>query len=173
MEEHINNLNQILKLDNIHEILDCGSGKTSLTFLTRRYPEANIDAIVYPGDKRKINSIKENVKGCYNLIEMDICKERPNKEYDLILAHLLLGEATMFGNESEDMINKLLSIKTKYILILDFLEDPSVNYDYLYAAIKEKGYKILDEKEFKKIEEQVFRDFVGKTYKALLIEKKI
>ncbi len=171
MDEHINNLNQILKLNDINEVLDCGSGKTSLTFLIDRYGYANIDAIVYPGDNRKIDSIKANVKGKYNLIEMDICKDKPNKKYDLILAHLLLGEATKFGNKSEDMIDKLLNIETKYVLILDFLEDTSINYDYLYNAIKEKGYKILDEKEFKKREEQVFDDFIGKTYKAILIEK--
>ena len=171
MEEHINNLNQMLSLDNIKEILDCGSGRTSLTFLTQKYPDSNIDAIVYPGDDRKINSIKANVNGKYNLIEMDICKEKIDKKYDLVLAHLLLGEATKFGNKSEDMIDKLLNIDTKYILILDFLEDNSINYDYLYKTISKKGYKILDEKEFKKIEEQDFKYFIGKTYKALLVQK--
>ncbi len=171
MEEHINNLNQILKLNDIHEILDCGSGKTSLTFLIKNYPNANIDAIVYPGDNRKIDSIKANVVGKYNLIEMDICKENITKKYDFILAHLLLGEATKFGNKSEDMINELLNINSKYVLILDFLEDNSINYDYFYKAIQERKYKILDEKEFKKKEEQVFSDFIGKTYKAILIAK--
>ena len=172
MEEHLSNLSEMPRLDNIHKILDCGSGKTSLTFLLDAYPNANIDAIVYPGDNRKIDSIRANVKGNYNLIEMDICKDRVTKEYDFILSHLLLGEATKFGNNSEDMIAKLLDIDTKYILILDFLEDNSINYDYLYKIIEKKNYKILCEKEFRKKEKQDFSSFIGETYKAILFEKK-
>lgn len=171
MNEHINNLKQMKKIDNIHCILDCGSGKTSLTYLSEEYPDSLIDAIVYPCDVRKIDSIKNNVHGNYNLIETDICKSAINKSYDFVLAHLLLGEATKFGNTSEDMIDKLLNIDTKYILILDFKEDDSVNYNYLYKSIKENNFKILDEKEFKKVEEQVFSTFVGKNYKAILIKK--
>ena len=170
MEEHLNNLNQMKNLENIETILDCGSGKTSLTYLTLKYPNASIDAIVYPGDMRKINSIKENVSGNYNLIELDICKTKIEKRYDLVLAHLLIGEAVTFNNTSEDMIDKLLEISSRYFLILDFLEDNSINYDYLYSKIGEK-FKILDEKEFLKKEPQVFSTFVGYTYKALLIEK--
>ena len=171
MEEHLNILGKLPKLDNVLEILDCGSGKSSLTFLLKTYPNANIDAIVYPGDNRKIDSIKANVKGNYKLIEMDICSEKIVKKYDFVLAHLLLGEAAKFGNASEDMIDKLFYIDTKYILIFDFLEDNSINYDYLYKKIKEKHYEILDERKFKKIEEQDFSSFIGKTYKAILVKK--
>lgn len=170
MEEHLNNLNKMRNLENINNILDCGSGKTSLTYLTKKYSHANIDAIVYPGDMRKINAIKENVNGNYNLIELDICKTKIEKNYDLVLAHLLIGEATTFNNTSEDLIDKLLDIDSKYFLILDYLEDNSINYDYLYNRINE-NFKILDEKEFLKKEPQQFNSFIGKTYKAILIEK--
>ncbi|MDD4188177.1 MAG: hypothetical protein PHX04_05435 [Bacilli bacterium] len=90
MEEHHNNLNQLLNLDNINKVLDAGSGRTSLNYLINKYPNAKIDAIVYPGDDRKITSIKENVKGKYTLKEIDLCKESLDEDYDLVLAHLLL-----------------------------------------------------------------------------------
>ena len=171
MKEHINNLNEILNLDDIGSVLDCGSGKTSLTFLTNKYPNAKVDAVVYPGDMRKINSIKENVKGNYNLIEIDICKRKITKKYDLVLAHLLIGEATTFGNSSESLIDRLLKIDSNYFLIYDYLEDVTINYDYLYRRIKE-NFKILDQKDFLKHEPQQFAKFLGKTYRAILIERK-
>jgi hypothetical protein len=69
------------------------------------------------------------------------------------------------------MIDKLLNIDSDYFLILDFLEDTSINYKYLYERINNLGFLIIDKKEFKKKEEQIFDDFVGKTYISLLIKR--
>jgi hypothetical protein len=110
MQEHFNNLNSIINLKEINNILDSGSGRTSLNYLINTFPNANIDAVVFPGDYRKINSIKENVQGNYNLTEIDLCKNNVSKEYDLVLAHLLLGEATKFNNTFEDLLEKLLKM---------------------------------------------------------------
>lgn len=169
--EHFNNLDQLINLDNINNILDAGSGRTSLSYLIKKFPNSNIDAIVYLNDLRKINSIKESVKGRYNLIEMDICKNIITKKYDFVLAHLLLGEATYFNNTLENVLKSLLNINSTYYLIYDYKEDNTIDYNYLEKYLKENNFIILNKKEFKKIEPQQFKYFLGKTYIGYLIKK--
>lgn len=171
MEEHHNNLNKLFDLDNINKILDAGSGRTSLNYLISKYPNAEIDAVVYPGDNRKINSIKENVSGKYNLKELDICKDDIDGTYDLVLAHLLLGEASKFNNDFKDLFHKLMCINSKYFLIYDFKEDPKVDFDYINKYIKVNGFEYLDSSRFFKSEPQQFSDFLGENYEAYLIRK--
>lgn len=172
MQEHFNNLNSIINLTNINDILDSGSGRTSLNYLINTFPNANIDAIVFPGDTRKTNSIKENVNGKYNLIETDICKANILKKYDLVLAHLLLGEATKFNNSFEDLLEKLLKIKSNYYVIYDFKEDNTLDFNYLEKYLQDNNFEILDKKEFPKLEPQQFTNFLGSTYIAYLIKNK-
>lgn len=171
MNEHYNNFNSLINIENINRILDAGSGKTSLSYLVNKYPAAMIDAIVYPGDKRKINSIKENVTGNYNLIELDLCKDKINETYDLVLAHLLLGEATKFGNDFKDLLHNLLQINSKYFIIYDFLEDDTIDYRYMENYLLENGFNVIKKILFKKIEEQQFSNFIGKNYIGYLIIK--
>ena len=152
---------------NIKNILDAGSGRTSLNILITIFPDANIDAIVYYNDQRKINSIKENVKGNYNLIQADICKDNIDLEYDLILAHLLLGESEKWGNSTKKIIDSLSNIKTKYLLIFDYKEDPIIDYEYLEKYLNNK-YELINKSEKKLNEPQKFNDFVGRTYSVYL-----
>ena len=147
MQEHFNNLNSIINLKEINNILDSGSGRTSLNYLINTFPNANIDAVVFPGDYRKINSIKENVQGNYNLTEIDLCKNNVSKEYDLVLAHLLLGEATKFNNTFEDLLEKLLKIKSTYYVIYDFKEDNTLDFNYLEQYLQDNNFEILNKKE--------------------------
>lgn len=169
--EHYHNLNKLNNLDNITKILDAGSGRTSLGYLTSKYPYIKIDAIVYPGDLRKINSIKEKVEGNYNLIELDLCHQTLNTTYDLVLAHLLLGEAVIFGNKFKDLFHSLLNIKSNYYIIYDFLEDPSIDYNYLENYLKSNGFKIINRLTFPKEQAQTFNNFIGQTYIGYLIKK--
>lgn len=148
MQEHFNNLNSIINLKDINNILDSGSGRTSLNYLINTFPKANIDAVVFPGDYRKINSIKENVQGHYNLTEIDLCKSNISKEYDLVLAHLLLGEATKFNNTFEDLLEKLLKIKSTYYVIYDFKEDNTLDFNYLEQYLEANNFEILIKKNF-------------------------
>lgn len=172
MQEHFNNLNSIINLKEINNILDSGSGRTSLNYLINTFPNANIDAVVFPGDYRKINSIKENVQGNYNLTEIDLCKNNVSKEYDLVLAHLLLGEATKFNNTFEDLLEKLLKIKSTYYVIYDFKEDNTLDFNYLEQYLQDNNFEILNKKEFLKQEPQQFTNFLGSTYIAYLIKHK-
>ncbi len=171
MEEHFKNLNEFQNLENIKKVLDAGSGKTSLSYLINKFSNATIDAIVYPGDERKIGTIREKVKGNYNLMELDFCKEEILKSYDFVLAHLLLGEATKFGNHFQDLLHKLLKIKSPYFLIYDILEDTSIDYNYLEKCFSLNNFEILEKKIFKKSKEQAYGDFIAKNYVAYLIKK--
>lgn len=173
MEEHHNNLNKLLNLDNINKVLDAGSGKTSLNYLINKYPNAEIDAIVYPGDNRKINSIKENISWKYNLKELDLCKDDIVGTYDLVLAHLLLGETSKFNNDFQDLFHKLMSINSKYFLIYDFSEDPQVDFDYIHKYIKTKDFEYVDSGYFLKKEPQQFSNFLGENYEAYLIRRSV
>ncbi|MDR3208513.1 MAG: hypothetical protein LBT45_01545 [Rickettsiales bacterium] len=38
-------------------ILDAGSGRTSLALLCEMFPRAKIDAVIFPGDERKRKSV--------------------------------------------------------------------------------------------------------------------
>ncbi|MDE6133468.1 MAG: hypothetical protein K2G04_08875, partial [Oscillospiraceae bacterium] len=118
MEGHRIILNDFLvhiKGENITSILDAGSGRTSLSVIANSFSGTPIDAVVYPGDIRKINSIKEITDYNENIsvIEKDICGDTVIKAYDLIVAHLLLGEAAKFGNSFEDLLEKVIIMKYK------------------------------------------------------------
>jgi trans-aconitate methyltransferase len=123
-----------------YRILDAGSGRTSLYFLTTKFPNANIAAIVYPSDERKMKGINEFIHANnYTLKEIDIKDFKSETTFDIVLAHLLLGEATKFGNRFNDVLNALFSINTRHLVIVDILEDPDVDYRSILRAIALKG----------------------------------
>ena len=123
-----------------YRILDAGSGRTSLYFLTNRFPNSRITAIVYPGDRRKSESIRRFVPHAnYVLKEVDIRNLDKNEKSDIVLAHLLLGEATLFGNTFNDVLSSLFNINSKYLAIVDVLEDSDVDYRAILRAIGSKG----------------------------------
>jgi hypothetical protein len=88
------------------------------------------------------------------------------------LAHLLLGEATKFNNTFEDLLEKLLKIKSTYYVIYDFKEDNTLDFNYLEQYLKDNNFEILNKKEFLKQEPQQFTNFLGSTYIAYLIKHK-
>ncbi len=125
----------------IENVLDVGSGRTSIFYLTDRFKNVTVEGIVYPGDDRKIGPIKECVKNDnYKLIEADILDFNPEKSYDVILAHLFLGEAEKFlSNKSEEILTKLFSIPTKYLVMVNLLFRDNINYNLLFKQIFEWG----------------------------------
>ena len=121
-------------------VLDVGSGRTSVFYLTEKYKNTLVQCVVYPGDKRKIEPIKQCVKNNnYKLIEADFKNFNPNQNFDVILAHLFLGEAEKFGkNKFEKIIKKLFSIKTKYLILINLFRD-NINYNLLLKTISQTG----------------------------------
>ena len=170
-----------LKNVEIKKIIDAGSGKTSASVMLKYFPNAQVDAIVYPGDNRKKNPL-ENAIGSKRLeiVEADICKTCFRKKYDLCLAHLTLGEAHHFGNHFSDLFHQIMDIKAKYFLIMDILEDPNVHYRYMNQYFKEMGFKVLKKKKFRnpnpehypKVKYDKYKlEFDSKHYLAYLVEK--
>ncbi|QHQ62985.1 hypothetical protein Ana3638_21180 [Anaerocolumna sedimenticola] len=107
-----------------------------------------------------------------NVIERDICLDIVNKEYDLIIAHLLLGEATKFGNSYEVLLDKVCNINSRYIIIIDYLEDPKVNEKSILEICNKYNWTIIYKSYFKNDIPQVWNDFVGDHNFGYLIKKK-
>lgn len=147
----------------VESVLDVGSGRTSIFYLIERYKNIVVEGLVYPGDDRKISPIKECVKNDnYKLIETDILDFNPEKSYDVILAHLFLGEAEKFGdNKFEKILVKLFAIDTRYLVIVNLFRD-NINYDLLLRQISEYG-------DIKRIKYVISED--GETSLGMLIRK--
>ena len=153
----------LIKREDITSILDVGTGRTSLSIIANSFPNAPIDAVVYPGDIRKINSIKEitDHNEYISVIEKDICGDTVIKAYDIIIAHLLLGEATKFGHSFEDLLGKVITMKYKYLIIIDYLEDPAVNENYIMKMCEKYNLTVVYKSFFTNQEPQVWEDFTG------------
>lgn len=170
-----------LKCVDIKRIIDSGSGKTSASIMLKYFPEAQVDAIIYPGDNRKRNPIETEIGSKrLEIVEADICSACFRKKYDLCLVHLVLGEAHNFGNHFSDLFHQIMDIRAKYFIIYDILEDPSVHYRYMEQYFKEKGFKIIRKKKFKnpnpehypKVKYDKYKlEFDSKHYIAYLVEK--
>ena len=165
----------------INKIIDAGSGKTSASMLLKYFPNAHVDAIVYPGDNRKKNPLENSIgSNRLEVVEANICTTCFRKKYDFCLAHLILGEAHNFGNHFSDLFHQLMDIKSKYFLIIDIFEDPAVHFRYMEQYFKEKGFKILRKKKFKnpnpehypKVKYDKYKlEFDSKHYLAYLVER--
>jgi hypothetical protein len=127
--------------EGLRSILDAGSGRTSIAYLAGRFKEAYITGIVYPGDRRKIDSIRQSVEARnYEIIETDLKDFVPEGEYDAVLAHLLLGESRKFGgNTFEGVLASLMALPARYMLIVDIETDQGVDYGMLHERMAQWG----------------------------------
>lgn len=176
MEGHrviLNDFLSLIKTENIASILDAGSGRTSLSIITNSFPNTPIDAIIYPGDIRKINSINEIIvqNKHISVIEKDICSSIVNEEYDVIIAHLLLGEAIKFGNAFEDLLKKVITMRYKYLIIIDYLEDPSVKEEDISEICEKNNLTVVYKSYFTNQQPQVWENFVGTHNFGYLIKR--
>ena len=155
-----------------HGILDAGSGKTSLNILTNYFTKSVIDAVVFPGDLKKIDFIKETVTNeNYVLKEIDLINTEIDKKYYLVLSHLLLGESKRFDHLFIDMLSELMYIKSTYFIIIDFLENPDIDFEYIEEFLSNNLLTIEKEVSVSLSTPQEFSDFEGKTLKGYLIKK--
>jgi len=124
----------------IKKVLDIGSGRTSIYYLTSKFKNLKIKGMIYPGDTRKITPIIECVKNKnYELIESDIMNFNSKEKFDVILGHLFLGEAEKFGkNRFENILKKLFSINTNYLVLINLFRD-KIDYNLLLKQISIKG----------------------------------
>ena len=172
---HITILRELLSdlsIADISHILDAGSGKTSLSTIISCFPKASVDAIVYPGDERKLKTIRNIQSDQVNVVEWDICDTPIPAHYDLVVAHLLLGEASKFGNSFQDLLRNLFSIQSRYYIIIDYLEDPKVDADVIPIYCEAANLKVQEYICAENAEPQVWDDFIGAHNFGFLIEGK-
>ena len=170
---HITILRELLSdlsIANISHILDAGSGKTSLSTIISCFPKASVDAIVYPGDERKLKTVRDMQSDKVNVVERDICNTPVPAHYDLVVAHLLLGEASKFGNTFQNLLQNLLSIQSRYYIIIDYLEDPAVDADTIRTYCESVDLKVRKYVCAENSEPQVWDDFIGTHNFGFLIE---
>ena len=170
---HITILRELLSdlsIANISHILDAGSGKTSLSTIISCFPKASVDAIVYPGDERKLKTVRDMQSDKVNVVERDICNTPVPAHYDVVVAHLLLGEASKFGNTFQNLLQNLLSIQSRYYIIIDYLEDPAVDADAIRTYCESVDLKVRKYVCAENSEPQVWDDFVGAHSFGFLIE---
>lgn len=170
-----------LKNEEIKQIIDAGSGKVSASILLKYFPNAHLDAVIYPGDGRKKNPLQTAIgSNRLEIVETDICSSCIRKKYDLTLAHLVLGEATNFGNAFEKLFHQIMDIRSRYFVLVDVLEDPCVHFRYIEQYLKEKGFKVLKKKKFRNPHPEHYPktkldkyklEYDSKHYMAYLIEK--
>lgn len=162
-----------LSIADIGHIIDTGSGKTSLSTIISCFPKASVDAIVYPGDERKLKTIRNMQSDKVNVVEWDICDTPIPAHYDLVVAHLLLGEASKFGNSFQDLLQNLFSIQSRYYIIIDYLEDPKVDADAIRTYCEAANFKVQEYICAENTEPQVWDDFIGAHNFGFLIEGKL
>jgi predicted adenylyl cyclase CyaB len=170
-EQHRYILDEMLN-ENYTKILDLGSGRTSMNLLLDKFENSNITGVCYPGDNRKLDKIKQECTGDYLLLEKDICKDSIKEKYDLILCHLLFGEAIKFNNTVENMAKNVFNLKSKEILVIDYLEDIDIDFEMLINIASQQGYEIIKKEVFKKTVKEEYNKFIGEHYIAMLFKIK-
>ena len=159
---------------NIAHVLDAGSGMTSLRIISEACPDALIDAMVYPGDTRKITSAQTvaDAHPGIRIIEKDLCGDGIDASYDIVVAHLLLGEATKFGHTFEDLLRRLMALTFRYLIVIDYLEDPKVHAESIPAQCAANRLTIVDQRCLRNADPQVWEDFTGEHNFGYLISAK-
>jgi len=140
-KELLDNLFEKIGLNNIKNVLDVGSGRTSIGYLTDRFKDLMITGVVHPDDEQRIQKIKDSIiNQNYEILRTDINDLNKDQNFDIILAHLFLGEATKFsGNNFENILENLLAIKTKYLILVNVSYDDAISYFYLLKRIAQCG----------------------------------
>ena len=149
-------------------VLDAGSGRTSMSLILSYFTNANVTGVVYPGDERKLKPLAEFNASNLTLVESDLVKNELKAEYDLVVCHLLFGEAIMWGNTLETLINSITRLNAKNVIVCDIAEDPSVDKDLIISKFNECGYKVNSSVVVQKEKEQQFTNFVSKSYYGIL-----
>lgn len=142
-----------------------------MNILLKNFKNSKITGICYPGDYRKLDSINKNCLGNFSLIKMDICKDTPKDSYNLVLCHLLLGETLKFGNTLTNMLNSIFKIKTDSVCIINYLEDPEIDFSLVEKIAIKNNFKLIYKKTYPKEKEENYPSFIGKNYIGLLFKR--
>jgi len=166
------------------DILDVGSGKTSITSIVNSCEvlgfKAKVDAIIHPDDSMKIKSVKNLHLPSYVHIHTEDMKDlKWEKQYDIVFAHLFLGFASSFNSSlnSYMALMSVFGIKSKIYVIMDYKENPDIAWDNIrmhLSAVRdhEYGKTVLLYNEFPLQKPVNFAQFTGKTVVSYIIASK-
>lgn len=168
-KEHENLLVPLFsECENISSVLDAGSGRTSMSLILSYFKEAAVTGVVFPGDDRKLNPLTSFKADNLKLVETDLVKNELSCDYDLVVCHLLFGEALMWGNSLENLVNSITRLKAKNVIVCDIVEDLSVDKNLIINKFKKSGYNVKTSVTVQKEKEQQFTNFVSKSYYGIL-----
>lgn len=168
-KEHENLLVPLFsECENICSVLDAGSGRTSMSLILSYFKEAAVTGVVFPGDDRKLNPLTSFKADNLKLVETDLVKNELSCDYDLVVCHLLFGEALMWGNSLENLVNSITRLKAKNVIVCDIVEDPSVDKDIIVKSFEKSGYSVKENIVVQKESPQQFKNFTSKSYFGVL-----
>ena len=151
-------------------ILYVGSSEYGLDLLYRNYLFSSIDSIIRFDDSAVDKPAKRNGQCIMRFKKMDLGTDEITIPYDLVFAHLSLGEASKWGEklDSISLLVKLLSTNTQYIVIYDYKGRDTIDWDKVEAGIAGHRYSTVLKSEIK-IEDP--KESCGKTGLMYFLEK--
>jgi len=162
----------LIRSQKIDFIADIGSGRTSLYNITQTYPEAVVDAISEIPTTLGIKQMKKAVKAKnWEVVKADITTQKVNRQYDLAVAHLAISRGIDRGHTLEDMKKGVFSLYTKYLLIVENLNNPNIkSFDIINYGLS-CGYKLIKTAKVGTVSYDSLYHFEGQNDVAYLFEK--
>lgn len=159
----------LLGSEKIEYIADIGSGRTSLYNLTKEYPNAVIDAIIETPTMLGIAQMKKAIKARnWEVIKADISTQKINRQYDLVVSHLAISRGIEKGKTLEEMKKGVFSLYTKYLLVIENLNNPNIkSFDIINYGLSQ-GYKLLKTSKVGTVSYDSLYHFEGQNDVALL-----
>lgn len=167
-----NEMFTLLKPEKIEFIADIGSGRTSLYNLTETYPNAVVDAIMETPTMLGVAQMKKAVKARnWEIVKADITKQKINRQYDLAVAHLAISRGVERGKSVEELKKGIFSLYTKYLLVIENLNNPNIkSFDIINYGLSQ-GYKLIKTSKVGTVSYDSLYHFEGQNDIALLFEK--
>ncbi len=162
----------LLKPAKIEYIADIGSGRTSLYNLTHNYPDAIIDAIIATPTVLGIRQMHKAVKAKnWEVIKADITEQKINRQYDLAVAHLAFSRGVERGLDIEKLKKGIYGVYTKYLIVIENLNNPNIkSFDLINYGLAQ-GYKLIKTFKVGTVSYDSLYHFEGQNDVALLFEK--
>ncbi len=162
----------LIKSQKIDFIADIGSGRTSLYNITETFPNAMVDAVIEVPTTAGIGQMKKAVKSKnWEIIKADITTQKINRQYDLTVAHLAISRGVDRGHDVESLKKGIFAVYTKYLLIVENLNNPNIkSFDIINYGLS-CGYKLIKTAKVGTVSYDSLYHFEGQNDVAYLFEK--
>lgn len=127
--------------DDVLNIADIGTGRTSLYTLGKYFGYARIDAYYNDDNLAVIDGIKKDIESVrYKLVKMDITTHYSKRMYDLCLAHLVVSRGLNRGKTEQQLLDGIFRFTSKYLVLID---EKYVIKEDIEKFARKYGYKLL------------------------------